>query len=64
MRLLRTKKWNWFDIGLLKASCILFGMLAGAYFAEFVIRSGWMILMTAMALAIKPAIAYLANDED
>lgn len=63
MSLLKTKQWSWCDIALLKWSCILFGMLAGAYFSDFVIRHAWIFLMTAIALAIKPAIAYLNQEE-
>jgi hypothetical protein len=62
MGLLRTKTWCWLDIGLLKWSCILFGMVAGAYFAGFVLRYVWVFLACAWLLAIKPAFSYFRND--
>ena len=36
MKLLRTKVWCWYDIGLLKWCCVLIGMVAGAYLADMV----------------------------
>ena len=38
MKLLRTKIWKWYDIGLLKWSVLLFGMIVGAYFHDFVMQ--------------------------
>lgn len=61
MRLLRTKTWEWVDIALLKWCCILFGMVAGAYFADFVMRYVWGFLGVAWLLAIKPAINYFRD---
>lgn len=61
MKLLRTKTWWWCDIALLKWSCILFGMVAGAYFADFVMRNVWVFLVVAWLLAIKPAICYFRD---
>jgi len=58
MKLLRTKIWSWCDIGLLKWSVLLFGMIVGAYFHDFVMRYVWVILIAAVLLAIRPAIAY------
>lgn len=58
MQLLRTKVWQWWDIGLLKWSVFVFGMVAGACLAEMVRRNvGW-FLLAATILAIRPAIAY------
>jgi len=58
MKLLRTKIWCWYDIGLLKWSALLFGMIAGAYLHDFVIRYVWVILMASVLLAIRPTMAY------
>lgn len=58
MKLLRTKIWDWYDIGLLKGSVLLFGMIAGAYFHDFVMQYVWVILIAAVLLAIRPTIAY------
>jgi len=61
MKLLRTKIWSWWDIGLLKWSCILFGMVVGAYLKDFVLQYVWIILLVAVLLAIRPAIAYYSD---
>jgi hypothetical protein len=61
MRLFRTKTWDWLDIALLKWSCILFGMIAGAFLSEFVMLNVWVFLGIAWLLAIKPAIAYFKH---
>jgi hypothetical protein len=58
MTLLRTKVWCWYDIGLLKWSALLFGMIAGAYLADFVMVNLRWFLLGAISLAIRPAVAY------
>ena len=58
MKLLRTKIWNWWDISILKWCCFLFGMVAGAYFHEFVMQHVWAFLLVAVLITIRPAIAY------
>jgi len=58
MKLLRTKIWNWWDVGLLKWCCLLYGIAAGAYFHEVVMPYVWLILVVAVLLTIRPAIAY------
>lgn len=58
MKLLRTKIWRWWDIGLLKWCCILLGMVAGAYFNDVVMKYVWVILAAALLLAIRPVIVY------
>ena len=58
MKLLRTKIWSWCDIWLLKLSVLLFGMIVGAYFHDFVMQYVWVILIAAVLLAIRPIIAY------
>ena len=58
MELLKTKVWCWWDISLLKWCCFLFGMVAGAYFHEIVLRNVWIVLMVAILVMIRPAIAY------
>jgi hypothetical protein len=45
-------------IGLLKWCCVLFGAVAGAYFHEVVMQYVWVILVAAILLAVRPAIAY------
>lgn len=61
MKLFRTKTWNWLDIGLLKWCCILLGMVAGAYLHGLVLQHVGVILIAAVLLAIRPAIAYFKD---
>jgi hypothetical protein len=46
------------DLGLIKWSCILFGMVLGAYLSEFTLRYVWFFIIIAVILAIKPVVAY------
>jgi hypothetical protein len=58
MKLFRNKVWSWFDIGLLKWSSILVGVIVGAYLHEYVMPYVWVILGAAVLLAIRPATSY------
>jgi len=58
MNLFRDKKYSVLDIGLIKWSCILFGMVVGAYFSEFTLRYVWLFVIIAVILAIKPVVTY------
>ena len=58
MRLFITKVWNWWDVAILKWCCLLFGIAAGAYFHEYIVRYALAILVVAVILAIRPATAY------
>ena len=58
MKLLRTKIWCWTDIALLKWSALLVGIVLGAYFHEFVTRYAWVIIISALLLAFRPAVSY------
>jgi hypothetical protein len=62
MKLFRTKVWSWLDIGLLKWSVLLFGMVAGAYFADFVRQFVWIFLGAAIFLAIRPSLNYFSGE--
>jgi hypothetical protein len=61
MKLLRTKIWNWWDISILKWSCFLFGIAAGAYFHACLVQYVWIVLAAAVLLVIRPAIAYFKD---
>ncbi len=61
MKLLKTKIWRWFDISLLKWSVLLFGMIVGAYFHDFVMQHVLVILISAVLLVIRPTIAYFKD---
>ena len=63
MKLLRTKVWWWLDIGLVKWSSILIGMIAGAYLSDFVRQNVWAFALAALLLAVRPAVKYFGDDE-
>jgi hypothetical protein len=63
MKLFRTKVWRWLDIGFLKWSSILIGMIAGAYLSEFVRQYVWVFALVALLLAVRPAVRYFGDDE-
>ncbi len=58
MNLFRDKKYSFIDIGLIKWSCILFGMVLGAYLSEFTLRYLWLFIIVAVILAVKPIVTY------
>ena len=62
MKLFRAKVWSVPDIGLLKWCCILVGMIAGAYLADFTRRHVWFIALAALLLGIKPAVSYFRSE--
>lgn len=62
LRLFRTKVWSAVDISLLKWCCFLFGMIAGAYLADFTKRHLWFIAIAAVLLGIRPSIHYFRDD--
>ena len=64
MRLFKAKVWSVIDIGLLKWCCILIGMIAGAYLADFTKRYVWVIALAVLLTGIKPTISYFRNDNE
>jgi hypothetical protein len=58
MRLFKTKIWHWSDIALLKWSALFAGVAIGAYFHEYVTKHAWVIIISALLLAFRPAVAY------
>jgi putative Mn2+ efflux pump MntP len=62
MKLFRTKVWNVMDIGMLKWSATLFGMIVGSYLSSFVKRYVWIFGIAMLILAIRPTISYLKDD--
>lgn len=63
MELLKARLWNWTDIAFLKWSALLFGMIVGAYFSDFVKQYAIAVLLIACLLAIRPLIAYFKDSE-
>jgi len=61
MRLFITKEWKWWDVWMLKWCAFLFGIAAGAYFHEIVMQYVWIVLIAAILLTIRPAIAYFKD---
>ncbi len=61
MRLLRNKVWSWLDVALLKWSCLLLGMVMGAYLADVVRSYWWVLLLLAIVFAIRPALTYFRD---
>lgn len=62
MRLFKAKTWSVLDIGLLKWCCLLTGMIAGAYLADFTKRYVWAFAAAAVLLAIKPTVSYFRKE--
>lgn len=62
MKLFNPKVWSVVDIACLKWSCILSGMIAGAFFPEFTKLHVWLFAVAAILLAIKPAVSYFGTD--
>jgi hypothetical protein len=61
MKMFRTKTWYWWDAWLLKWSAFLFGIAAGSYFHEALIKYVLVFLIVAVLLAIRPTIAYFKD---
>ena len=57
MKLFKNKVWSWWDIGLLKWCCLLYGIIVGAYL-QYVLPYGWIILALAVIFTIRPVVAY------
>ncbi|MCK5483253.1 MAG: hypothetical protein KAJ13_06100 [Gemmatimonadetes bacterium] len=62
MKLFRKKMWRPIDIGLLKWSMILLGMVLGALLSDFVKQNIWVFIAVGLAMLIRPIFVYLRND--
>ena len=62
MKLLKNKRWEWYDIALLKWCTFLFGMVAGAYFYSLIREYLLILLLVAVILAVRPAMAYFRDE--
>ena len=62
MNFWKTKTWKPMDIACLKWSSLLIGAAFGAYFPDFVKENLWVVLVVAVLLAIRPAVAYWKED--
>lgn len=65
MKIWCKKTWSPIDIVLLKWSCILFGVLCGAFFPSEVKNNMVLIIVVMLVLAAKPTASYLLkNDQE
>lgn len=58
MGIFKTKLWSPLDIGLLKWCCIIFGMILGAYFDNFVKQYLWIFIVLIIIFSIRPVYCY------
>jgi hypothetical protein len=61
MKLLKTKTWTWLDIGLLKWSILLFGLVLGSHFYFLIADYELILLVIAILLAVKPTVDYFRD---
>ena len=63
MKLFITKIWHWSNSALLKWCALFIGMALGAYFHEVVVKYSWVVIISALLLALRPARAYWKGDD-
>ena len=61
MKMYKSKVWSPLEIVCLKLSAILFGMIGGAYYPEFIRQYVLFFVVAAVLLAIKPAHSYFKD---
>jgi hypothetical protein len=59
----RTKALTLWDVGFLKISAMLFGMIVGAYLASFVIENLWWFLVPMLVLGGRTGYRWLTAEE-
>ncbi len=64
MNWIRQRNWKWTDIALIKWGALLFGMIVGAYFSDFVKQYAIPLILVACILAIRPLIYYFNDGEE
>ncbi len=55
----RTARLDFWDIGAIKWSSILLGMIVGAYIANFVKQYLWLFIVLTILIVIRPAYKFL-----
>jgi hypothetical protein len=63
MKWIRPRVWRWTEIAQLKWSAILFGMVVGGYFADFVKQYALALILLAALLAIRPLVYFFKDSE-
>ncbi len=54
----RVKKLDLFDIGMIKWTTLLVGLVVGAYLTDYIKPYWWVFILVAMVLAIRPMYRY------
>ena len=60
----KVKKLDFWDIGCIKWSCIFFGVIIGAYIADFTKQYLWLFIVLAILLAIKPLYKFFKKPQE
>ena len=63
MTLLKTKRWAFWDIAILKLFCLVMGGIIGAYIAPTVKALLWIFILAAVILAIRLFYAYFIKPD-
>jgi hypothetical protein len=59
----KTKKMDWLDIGLVKFSCIVFGILLAVLIPRLLEINVWLLIILALLFGIRPIYrAYFKKD--
>jgi len=64
MTLLKTKRWAFWDIAMLKLFCLAMGCIIGAYLASTVKAFLWIFILAAAILGIRLFYAYFIKKTD
>ncbi len=64
MKVFKTIEWSPANLGCFKWANILFGMIIGAYLADFVKQYLWIFIVLVLILALKVMIFYIYEKED
>ena len=64
MNLFKNKKWPWYESGILKYQCIIFGLLIGAYFPDFILKNAWIFIILFVLAYIKTIHFYFFTKDD
>jgi putative Mn2+ efflux pump MntP len=60
----KIKGLNVWDIGCIKWSSILFGVIVGAYIANFTKQYLWLFIVLAVLIAVKPIYKFLKKPQE
>lgn len=63
MKIWKNTVWSPWALGSLKWSSILFGVIVGAFFPDFVSQHLWAFIAAVVLLAIKPLATFFRGDK-